>query len=79
MTEGPTKKDWEDRRGWAALFKNRKKSEDRQPDFSGVCVLETGQKVSVLAWERCTRKGDIFLSVRIQAFGGPSSTGASGG
>jgi uncharacterized protein (DUF736 family) len=68
MTEGPTMKDWEDRRGWTVLFKNRMKSEDRHPDFTGVCVLETGQKVSVAAWKRKTKNGDVFLSVSIQAF-----------
>jgi hypothetical protein len=68
MNEGPTTKDWEDRRGWVALFKNRHKTQDKHPDFTGVSVLETGQKVSVAAWKRKTKKGDLFLSVRIQPF-----------
>jgi uncharacterized protein (DUF736 family) len=66
MTNGPTTKDWEDRRGWVALFRNKKKTEDKHPDFTGVCVLETGQKVSVAAWKRRTRNGDVFLSCSIQ-------------
>jgi uncharacterized protein (DUF736 family) len=69
MTEGPTIKGWEDRRGWVALFKNKKKTLSKHPDFTGVCVLETGQKVSVFAWKRYTRNGEVFLSVRIQPFG----------
>jgi uncharacterized protein (DUF736 family) len=68
MSEGPTQKDWEDRRGWVALFRNKKKTEPKHPDFRGICVLEDGQKVSVAAWKRKTRHDDVFLSVRIAPF-----------
>jgi hypothetical protein len=68
MNDGPTTKSWEDRRGWVALFKNKSKSEEKHPVFTGVCVLETGQKVSVAAWKRKTKNGDVFLSVSIQTF-----------
>jgi uncharacterized protein (DUF736 family) len=68
MNEEPTTKGYEDRRGWVALFKNKNKTEDKHPDFTGICVLETGQKVSVAAWKRRTRNGDVFLSCSIQPF-----------
>jgi uncharacterized protein (DUF736 family) len=68
MNGEATTKDWEDRRGWAALFRNKKKTLEKHPDYAGVCVLETGQKVSVALWKRRTRNGDVFLSVRIQPF-----------
>jgi uncharacterized protein (DUF736 family) len=57
---------YETRRGWVALFKNKRKTEEKHPDFTGVCVLETGQKVAVAAWKRKTTNGEVYLSVNIK-------------
>ena len=45
-----------------SLFENDKKTNERQPDFTGNCRID-GSMYYVSAWVKQTRNGDDFLSL----------------
>jgi len=45
-----------------SLFENTKKTNDRQPDFTGNCKIE-GTEYWVSAWVKQTRNNDDYLSL----------------
>ncbi len=50
-----------------ALFKQRDKRSDKAPDWKGD-VTYNGVKMGIAAWERTTRNGDTFLSVKLEPY-----------
>ncbi len=56
---------YEDRRGWASCFA-AEKTEDWQADFTGVIVLENGEKYWVNVYKRLTKKRERFVSVGLR-------------
>jgi len=65
-------KDWEDRRNAAACFKNPKKTEPWQADFTGVMVVEglkDGDKCWVNVSVRSSRRAERYFSVTIKKQG----------
>ena len=50
----------------AALFKNTRKAEEKQPDYTGTGDLETGGKVRLSAWLRTSKAGQKYLSIAIE-------------
>jgi len=56
-----------DTREGGALFKARDKRSDKAPDWKGD-VTYNGVKMGIAAWERTTRNGDVFLSVKLEPY-----------
>jgi hypothetical protein len=59
---------YEQREGSGALFKNDRKSEPTQPDYTGNGLL-FGKKVRIAAWIKEGAKGK-FMSLSLQEDGG---------
>ena len=53
---------YELKEGQGTLFKNEKQN-DRQPDLKGT-ILIGGKTYEVAAWEKTSKRGDVFLSLR---------------
>ena len=49
-----------------ALFKNRKRTEERQPEYTGNCEIN-GQEFWVSAWVRESKNGEKFFSMAYTA------------
>ena len=64
--------EYETRRNWAHLYPAKRKSEDWQPDYTGVTVID-GQKFWVLAWSKTSETGEHYLSVNIRKKEEPKS------
>ena len=45
-----------------ALFKNRKRTEERQPEYTGNCEIN-GQQFWVSAWVKESKNGEKFFSM----------------
>jgi hypothetical protein len=58
--------EFESKRNWAALFRNRGRQEDWQPHYVGVVTLEDGQKFWARLWVKEDRHGQKFLSLHLK-------------
>jgi hypothetical protein len=56
----------ESKRSWAACFKNRDRTEDWQPHYTGAMTLEDGQKFWVNIWVKPDRNGQKFVSINLK-------------
>lgn len=54
---------YEPKSGSFSLFRNNKKTSDKQPDFRGDGLDLNGVEILVSAWEKKTKNGDTFYSV----------------
>ncbi len=45
-----------------ALFKNERKANERQPDYTGDAVIN-GQKMRISAWVKKAKSGKTFMSL----------------
>lgn len=59
-----------------ALFKQREKRSEKAPDWKGDVTMD-GIKYGIAAWERKTRNGDTFLSVKLEPFRERAAEGAA--
>lgn len=46
------------------VFRNKKKSKDTQPDFSGEIDVD-GKRLNIALWERTTKNQDAYFSLKI--------------
>lgn len=53
------------RPGSGSLFKNDKKTEERQPSFKGKVMLPNGEVRWLSAWTKKTQAGDTWLSLSV--------------
>lgn len=54
-----------DPEGRGALFVNKKKTTDKQPDRVGDAQLD-GRKIRISGWLKKTKAGDTFLSLSVK-------------
>lgn len=48
-----------------ALFKNKKKLNDRHPDYTGTATVN-GQKLSISAWINESNAGEKYMSLKFE-------------
>lgn len=48
-----------------ALFKNRRKEQDKHPDYTGKSMID-GYEYQVSAWVKTSKSGDKFMSLSYQ-------------
>ena len=51
-----------------AIFKNRSKTTETQPDWRGDVTMPDGVKWSVAMWERTDRNGNPYYSVAVSEY-----------
>ena len=51
--------------GWGLLFKNKKKTESKQPDLRGELLLN-GVTYRVAAWSKESKAGERFMSIHAE-------------
>jgi hypothetical protein len=52
--------------GNGSLFKNEKKENDSQPDYTGLCTGTDGNFYRLSAWVKTSEKGKKFLSFTLK-------------
>lgn len=55
-----------DNKNRGALFKNKRKKTQKQPDYTGNLNVE-GEEYWVAAWLKKSKKGETFMSLSIQS------------
>jgi hypothetical protein len=50
-------------RDGGALFRNKNKAGEKHPDWKGDITV-AGVKYDLAGWEKTTRNGDVFISIR---------------
>jgi len=68
MSAPTTKGPYEDKRNWAACFRNENKREPWMADYTGAVTLEDGQKFWVNLHEKKDRNGKTYFSVGLKPF-----------
>lgn len=48
-----------------ALFRNKKKAQEKQPDYYGTCEIE-GKVYRISAWVNKSNKGEQYLKMKYQ-------------
>ena len=56
---------YEQQEGWGTLFRNEKKTADKQPDYRGEAKVN-GELVELAMWKKTTSKGGEMLSISIK-------------
>jgi len=56
---------YEQRPGQGGVFRNRKKTEERQPGYTGKVMLPNGEMRFMSVWVKKTKAGEPWLSVSI--------------
>lgn len=56
---------YEMRPGQGSLFRNEKKTEERQPGYKGKLMLPNGEVRWVSCWAKKTSAGEIWLSLSV--------------
>lgn len=59
-------KKYEDKPGYGAVFTNKNKTADHQPDFKGEFVDLDGTKKRIALWKRQSRGGTPYLSMKVE-------------
>lgn len=57
---------YEPKEGQGSLFKNEKKTNDKQPDYRGN-IRWRNQTLNVVGWVKEAKNGSKFLSLKIEA------------
>lgn len=57
---------YEQKEGQGSLFKNEKKTSDKQPDYRG-SLKWRNQTLNVAGWVKDSKNGKKFLSLKIEA------------
>lgn len=56
---------YEAKAGQFNLFKNNKKSNEKQPDYKGDGLDLSGTEILIAAWQKKTKNGDTYFSVKL--------------
>lgn len=54
-----------DNKNSGVLFRNDKKDNEKQPDYKGSFTNEQGVEMDLAAWQRTSKRGLAFLSVKV--------------
>lgn len=57
---------YEDKPGFGAIFENKKKSSDSQPDFKGEYADLDGSKKRIALWRRTSKGGVEYYSMKVE-------------
>jgi len=55
----------ETKKGTGALFRNNRKTNEKQPDWTGNVVTPNGEELTISLWVRTSSKGTEYLSAAI--------------
>lgn len=69
---------YEQRNNNGSLFKNDRKSNDRQPDYNGNAVIN-GKPMRISAWIRKSQNGTTFMSLAFEDANGAYQQPQGGG
>lgn len=57
--------DYENKNGTGVAFKNDKRPDDRYPNYKGVILTPSGEKLDIAIWDRTSKGGRNYFSIKV--------------